>query len=342
MKRLSTLFGLLLLTLASARAQDYELVADINQDGSVWFLFGSELNHFTDFKGELYFTAKAPRTGRELYRYDGTRHELVVDLNPNVGAQGAAQDGFSRAQGLTVVGDKLYFMGTDGTRGDTLNLYAYDGETDPVMVTSLDVDGQTFTSILFELGGQLYFTKRGRVFNNAVSELWTYNGIDAPTLVPMGSDAPRARTYQFEALEDTVYMWRNESNHNVWKYGGSGVPKPVTALDGFFGSQMTLYDGKVYFAGATSPAINDRELWAWDRAAGTVELVEDIRPGDFSSNPNGLYVHDGVLYFSADDGTAGRELWSYDGTQTTLLDLNPGDERASSFPSGFVTYEGAL
>jgi hypothetical protein len=43
-------------------------------------------------------------------------------------------------------------------------------------------------------------------------------------------------------------------------------------------------------------------------AAGTV-MVIDINPGAGHSNPGDFTVFNGALYFSADDGTNGHELW---------------------------------
>ena len=50
--------------------------------------------------------------------------------------------------------------------------------------------------------------------------------------------------------------------------------------------------------------------------------VKDIRPGSGSSSPTDLGVFAGAVYFSADDGTHGRELWKTDGTEAgTVLGL---------------------
>ena len=57
-------------------------------------------------------------------------------------------------------------------------------------------------------------------------------------------------------------------------------------------------------------------------------MVEDINPnGSDGSNPQELRAVDGTLYFAADDGSNGTELWSSDGTEggTSMLDdINPG------------------
>ncbi len=46
---------------------------------------------------------------------------------------------------------------------------------------------------------------------------------------------------------------------------------------------------------------------------GTVMLA-DINPGAGSSRPLGAFVFENRFYFTADDGTSGRELWATDGT----------------------------
>ena len=66
--------------------------------------------------------------------------------------------------------------------------------------------------------------------------------------------------------------------------------------------------------------------------------MKDIWPGSTSSS--GIYFfagHDEHVYFAADDGSAGHELWRSDGTEagTTLVaDIAPG--AGSSYPSGLT------
>jgi ELWxxDGT repeat protein len=56
-------------------------------------------------------------------------------------------------------------------------------------------------------------------------------------------------------------------------------------------------------------------------------LVKDINPGSASASPNHLTDVNGTLFFVANDGTDGIELWKSDGTSagTVLVDdINPG------------------
>ncbi|MFT5522122.1 MAG: ELWxxDGT repeat protein [Pirellulaceae bacterium] len=56
-------------------------------------------------------------------------------------------------------------------------------------------------------------------------------------------------------------------------------------------------------------------------------LVKDIMPGFAGSNPTQLTSVDSTVFFTADDGVNGRELWKSDGTEfgTQLVaDIYPG------------------
>ncbi len=77
-------------------------------------------------------------------------------------------------------------------------------------------------------------------------------------------------------------------------------------------------------------------------AAGPPYLVKDIHPAG-AATPLSFIAYNRKLFFSADDGTNGRELWVSDGTAAgTVLfkDINPGT--ASSSPRAFVIYGGYL
>jgi ELWxxDGT repeat protein len=77
--------------------------------------------------------------------------------------------------------------------------------------------------------------------------------------------------------------------------------------------QMAVACGKLYFSARLTNTIVEsqgQELWQTDgTAAGTI-LVQDIAPGLGDATPMHLTVVARQLFFSADDGTNGRELWT--------------------------------
>jgi ELWxxDGT repeat protein len=71
-------------------------------------------------------------------------------------------------------------------------------------------------------------------------------------------------------------------------------------------------------------------------------LVKDINPSG-GSNPRYLTNISGTLYFSADDGSRGRELWKTDGTEggtKRVKDIRPG--AAGSRPRDLTNVHGSL
>ncbi len=78
-------------------------------------------------------------------------------------------------------------------------------------------------------------------------------------------------------------------------------------------------------------------------SAQVVDLFKDINPGSGHSFPDDFTEFNGALFFGADEGTNGMELWTSDGTAagTALFkDINPGS--GSSNPSYFAELNGAL
>jgi ELWxxDGT repeat protein len=97
--------------------------------------------------------------------------------------------------------------------------------------------------------------------------------------------------------------------------------------------KLTEYNGKLYYY--ANDNVHGGELWELDPATGMVSMVADINPGSNGSNRADVTVlynwetymvvapfHDGpgtVLYFFADDGVSGTELWKYNGIAAPKL-----------------------
>jgi ELWxxDGT repeat protein len=90
-----------------------------------------------------------------------------------------------------------------------------------------------------------------------------------------------------------------------------------------------------------------QELWVYDGRQ--VRQLADINPefSDYafppagSSSPSDFVVFGNQLLFTADNGSSGRELWSYNGKAVRqVADINSGP--AGSFPKSFTMFNGQL
>lgn len=156
----------------------------------------------------------------------------------------------------------------------------------------------------------------------------------------------------FVQVGRTVYFSANDGTSGVelWKTDGT-TPGTVRVKDiqagpeGSFPTRLTNVNGVLYFL--ADNGLNGRELWKSDGSeAGTV-LVKDVNPGEASGFVSELDPYltavGSTLYFTANDGTHGRELWKSDGTKdgTVLVrDINAGE--AASAPAYLTNVDGTL
>jgi ELWxxDGT repeat protein len=104
--------------------------------------------------------------------------------------------------------------------------------------------------------------------------------------------------------------------------------------------------GKVWFD--ADDGTSGRELWVSNgTVAGTV-MVADIAPGSGNSNPafsGGMASHEGKVWFNADDGVNGRELWVSDGTSVGTMmvaDICPGVCSSNAGITGLISFDDGL
>lgn len=122
-----------------------------------------------------------------------------------------------------------------------------------------------------------------------------------------------------------VYFAANDGTGTikVFKSDGTSAGTSSLCLSSSANQNFTDVNGTMFF-------VNGQELWKSDGTiAGTI-LVKDINPGlpgSMYDSFNYLYNVNGTLFFRADNGTNGYELWKSDGTNagTVLVkDMNPG------------------
>jgi ELWxxDGT repeat protein len=142
--------------------------------------------------------------------------------------------------------------------------------------------------------------------------------------------------------------------NELWKTDGT-LAGTVMVKDinpgpgGSFPHDLQNMNGTLYFQ-ATTPD-NGTELWKSDGTADGTVMVKDINPGRGNGMPDFGPAHltllNGIIYFIANDGTTGLELWRTDGTADgtwMVKDIDPSIVNTNPLqaPSGLTVFNGKL
>jgi len=312
------------------------LVRDIcpGPEGSLDDYYGSK---FAAVAGKLFFGADHGAHGIEPWVSDGTETGTLLLGDINCALDGASPRELTPAIGL------LFF--TANAEGDDYREFWVSDGTAPGTTTFGVEAGLGITSGLrfVELGGRVLFPAYERDHGG---ELWSTDGTEAGTslvkdiVAGMSSSSPRGLVLSNETL---FFAAETDCGKELWKSDGSEAgttlvkdinPGPEDSMDerGFHSLDV---DGTLFFA--ADDGIHGAELWTSRGNSFDTLLVRDINPGpddafdDFIwSFDNALLAYlDGVVFFAADDGEHGEELWKSDGTESgTVLvkDIYPGPQ----------------
>lgn len=205
--------------------------------------------------------------------------------------------GLQKPVGFVPLNGKLLFIATSTTHGR--ELFAFDGTTTTLVKEIASVgaylfshafeaaieDPKEFKNRTCVFNDKLYFTASDNGYSETANSLWYTDGTNA----------------------GTVKVFQNTFLNNIR----------------FFKE----FNGRLYFI-ATNPTYG-QEIWSTDGTQAGTTLLKDINPGTGSStyfqyNPN-FTIFNNKLYFVANDGTTGYELYATDGTTagtSKVVDLN--------------------
>ncbi|MBD2576766.1 ELWxxDGT repeat protein [Oscillatoria sp. FACHB-1406] len=164
-----------------------------------------------------------------------------------------------------------------------------------------------------------------------------------------GSSSPEGLT----VFNDKLYFSARASGtgHELWVTDSTDVGTQLVkdinpGVGSSYPKDFCAFNGRLFFT--ADDGSTGEELWVTDGTDVGTQLLKDIRPGtgsslDFINYPPNFTVFNGRLFFTANDGINGRELWSTDGTTagTQLFkDIFPGINGSS--PTGMTVFNGKL
>ncbi len=270
----------------------------------------------TNINGKLYFKAADNTHGREVWISDGTETGTVLlkDIKPGTNSGSQFTSEFFYHNGL------CYFTADEGTNGS--ELWKTDGtELGTEMVKDIYPGSTRSLPHSFHLiNGFVLFQADEPSYGR---EWWITDGTGPGTVLlkdiitgTSGSDP-----HSLIEFDGALYFEANMGGGDtqVWKtdgtQGGSVFVFDINSNYEDLRSLMIEMDGKLFFSGSNNG--EDFELWSSDGSA--ANLVKDIWVGTTGSFPGEFTIFNNLLYFGADDGVLGEELYSSDGTENNTV-----------------------
>ena len=311
------------------------IVADVVLGG-----LGSTPVRFTAAAGTVFFAANGDGTSDlELWRTNGTQATTTRVKDIFLGTTGSSLANFMS------IGSRLVFSANDGLNGQ--EPWVSDGTENG---TFMLLDGQNGTNTagianLRNVNGILMFSAADGVNGQ---ELWkSTDGTPANTFlsanINTGAGAS-SNPANFAHIGTTLYFAASngtgtgQSGTELYRStttgtGATMVRDIFTGTSSSSPANLTAVGTVLYFS-AMDTAANGAELWkSTDGTSANTTLVKNINTtASTGSSISNMVDFNGVLYFSANDGVAGQELWRSDGTDAgtvMVMDINPGTANSS-------------
>ncbi len=285
------------------------------------------IRELTNNGGVLYFRGESV-FGTQLWKSDGT-DEGTVEILVNLFAS-------SFPAGLTSRNGMMYFSSTINNpelQYGGKELWVSDGNPfvslggTKIVKDIFPGSASSFPAYITLVDNKLFFSSNDGIHG---FELWKSDGTEEGTILvkdinPNGNGIPydpaldegniNLNPHSFSNVNGTLFFTANDGINvlQLWKSDGTEggtiqleeVNNKVKGITNLFAIGDILY-----FSGSTDQ--EGKELWRTDGTGAGTYLAADINPGPGSSNPSQFANIGQTLYFHANDGVNGIELWKYE------------------------------
>lgn len=278
----------------------------------------------TQLNTDIFFVAFSPEQGKlDLWKSNGTTDGtlLVQTINAETSAYPAE---------LTSSANLIFFTSDDGITGR--ELWRTDGTAAGTFMINKKSSWDRVATSPVDINGTVYFVSN----NGNGNELWKTDGTIGGTMLvkdiyngPLSSSPTELTNVEgilYFVADDGIEgraLWQSDGTE-----AGTKLEKTIGANAGI--KNMSYVNASLYFHADDGTGSNTR-LWLYDPLEkNAINLgYRYTYNTDFSasSNARDFISVNGIVYFVADDGIHGFELWKSDGTSsgTSLVkDINPG------------------
>jgi len=251
---------------------------------------------------------------------------------------------------FTVYAGKLFFTASDGSTNFGAELWSYDGMNPPVRVTDIAPGfADSFPQKKVVYNSKLYF----QAYDGAETELWEYDDLSQSAsnmdIYPGGISSSPGNLTVFNG--NLYFKAEGDTNGSELWYlngGGNGMVEDIYSGPTSSGIEgMTIFQNRLFFSAnngiGTYPWSYDGTLPPPLTTANIDWVTDSVTISSVPIEPDTLFrVYNNRLYFSAEGGTNGIELWYYDGAVSNMAADIFNTPSESSSPSWLTEYNGKL
>ena len=270
----------------------------------------------------IYFAANDKINGYGLWKSNGTEDGTV--FIKNVAPSGNLKDSVPYIK----LNGQLYFAGV--SLGYGTELWKTDGTPDGTTLVK-DINpgkADAFPSHFNSLNNHIVFSA---ITKAQGKEIWQSDGTEAGTSLVKDINAGKedGNPSKPVVLNNHVYFAASDSANRsqLWISDltdtGTHILYPARVTPGQQFRNLFADNRWIYFTADSADA--GFELWRSDGTTEGTRMLTDICQGPCSSEPSGFYKSDTTLFFSANDGTHGNELWSI-GNNITFIQRLTSDQ----------------
>ncbi|GGD69656.1 hypothetical protein GCM10011514_37200 [Emticicia aquatilis] len=250
------------------------------------FSWGSNPKFLTDVNGTLFFSANSEYSGDELWKSNGESSGTVKVKEITAGSSSTIFNYFFNANGT------LLFITDNGKK-----LWKSNG-TDVGTIILKNFGSGIIYNKFVNYNGFVYFAANDPIQGEGI---YRTDGNIIELIKPLSLNLSSQNNFEIVVFKDYLFF---KANNMLWRTDGTNIGTNIFLSISC--SDLFSTTDNLFFKGCDA---NGCELWASDNLQ--TQLVKDIHIGSGSSNPKNFYFFNDKLFFSADDGINGEELWSY-------------------------------